>query len=99
MPFPWSVVGLLLRYVGPSVPDLIATVKHLKKESRQEKPASEDPMIRLGDIEERLATQLRLIEQLTLQLGQLRKVLRRVLWLGLAAFLLAALAVGLVLRQ
>ncbi len=97
MPFPWSVVGFLLRYVGPSVPDIIASVKNLKQGTQQEKPPFEDPIVRLRELEQRLATQLQVIEQLTLQLGWLHKMLRRVLWLGLAALVLAVVAVGLVL--
>jgi hypothetical protein len=99
MSFPWSVVGFLLRYVGPSVPDIIASVKNLKQGAQQEKPPFEDPAVRLRELEQRLATQLQVIEQLTLHLGWLNKMLRRVLWLGLAALILGASAIGLVLWQ
>lgn len=96
MPIPWSLIGLLLRYVGPSVPDIISTVKSLKKEQQLEKVVLDDTAARVLEVEKRLAAQLQLIEQLTAQIAKLEKAFVWALWAAVFALVLAGLALGVV---
>jgi len=96
MPVPWRFIGALLRFVMPTVPEIIATVKTLKKEQQWEKVQVDDTALRLQELEQRLAAQLQLIEQLTVQLGKLEKALAWATWTALFALVLALIALGIV---
>jgi hypothetical protein len=96
MPVLWKLVGTLLRFVAPTVPEIIATVKTLKKEQQQEKTQLDDAATRVLELEKQLATQLQLIEQLTNQIVKLRRVLAWTTWTGLFALVLALIALGVV---
>jgi hypothetical protein len=96
MPMLWKLVGTLLRFVAPTVPEIIATVKTLKKEQQQEKTQLDDASTRVLELEKQLATQLQLIEQLTNQIVKLRRVLAWTTWTGLFALVLALIALGVV---
>ena len=93
---PWKLIGALLRFVAPTVPDIIATVKALKKEQQREKIQIEDRDLVLHELEQRLAAQLQLIERLTVQLGKLEKALTWALWTATFALVLALIALGVV---
>jgi len=96
MPVPWRFIGALLRFVMPTVPGIIATVKTLKKEQQWEKVQVDDTALRLQELEQRLAAQLQLIEQLTVQLGKLEKALAWATWTALFALVLALIVLGIV---
>jgi hypothetical protein len=96
MPVLWKLVGTLLRFVAPTVPEIIATVKTLKKEQQHEKTQLDDAATRVLELEKQLATQLQLIEQLTNQIVKLRRVLAWTTWTGLFALVLALIALGVV---
>ena len=96
MPVPWKLIGALLRFVVPTVPEIIATVKTLKKEQQREKSQVGDTALRLQELEQRMSAQLQLIEQLTVQLGKLEKALAWALWTGTFALILALIALGVV---
>ena len=92
----WKLIGALLRYVAPTVPEVIATVKALKKEQQREKTELVDSALRLQELEQRIAAQLQLIEQLTNQLVTLEKALAWTTWTALFALVLALIALGVV---
>ena len=96
MPVPWKLIGALLRFVVPTVPEIIATVKTLKKEQQREKSRVDDTALHLQELEQRIAAQLQLIEQLTVQLGKLEKALAWALWISTFALILALIALGVV---
>ena|SRR6266508_3893492 len=96
MPVPWRFIGALLRFVLPTVPEIIATVKTLKKEQQREKTELDDSALRLQDLERRIAAQLQLIEQLTNQIVTLEKALAWTTWTALFALVLALIALGVV---
>src|SRR5438270_10769794 len=89
-------IGTLQRFVVPSVPEIIATVKTLKKEQQREKSQLADTGVHLQELEQRMAAQLQLIEQLTVQLGKLEKALAWALWTSTFALILALIALGVV---
>ena len=96
MPVPWKLIGALLRFVVPTVPEIIATVKTLKKEQQREKMQVDDTALRLQELEQRIAAQLQLIEQLTNQIVTLEKVVAWTTWTALFALVLALIALGVV---
>ena len=96
MPVPWKLIGALLRFVVPAVPEIIATVKALKKEQQREKMQVDDTALRLQELEQRIAAQLQLIEQLTNQIVTLEKALVWAMWTALFALVLALIALGVV---
>ena len=96
MPVPWKFIAALLRFVLPTVPEIIATVKALKKEQQREKIQVDDTGLRLQELEQRMAAQLQLLEQVTVQLGKLEKALAWALWTGTFALILALIALGVV---
>jgi len=96
MPVPWKLIGALLRFVAPTVPEIIATVKTLKKEQQRERTQLDDTAVRILDLEKRLAAQLQLIEKLTDQIAKLEKVLAWTTWTALFALVLALIALGVV---
>ena len=96
MPVPWKLIGALLRFVVPTVPEIIATVKTLKKEQQREKMQVDDTALRLQELEQRIAAQLQLIEQRTNQIVTLEKALGWTTWTALFALVLALIALGVV---
>ena len=96
MPIPWRLLGALLRFVAPTVPEIIATVKALKKEEQRERLQVDDTALRLQELEQRLAAQLQLIEQLTNQTVKLEKALAWTTWSALFGLVLALIALGVV---
>jgi hypothetical protein len=93
---PWKLIGALLRFVAPTVPEIIATVKALKKDQQREKIQVDDTALHLQELEQRIAAQLQLIEQLTVQLEKLEKALAWALWTATFALILALIALGIV---
>jgi len=96
MPVPWTILGALLKFVAPSIPEIISTVKSLKKEQQREQIKLDDTSMRLYELEKRIETQLQLIEQLTVQVAKLEKAFVLALWVALFALVLALIALGLI---
>jgi hypothetical protein len=96
MLIPWK---FLFNLVLPSVPEIISTVRTLKKEHQREKTELDDAAAHLYDLEKRIETQLQLIEQLTIQIAKLEKAFVLALWVALFALVLALLALGLVVLK
>jgi len=89
--FPWkTLLGLLV----PHIPEIISTVKGLKKEQQREKLALDDAAAHVLELERRIAAQLQIIEQLTVQLAKLEKAFVWTLWASIFAIILAAIALG-----
>jgi predicted transcriptional regulator len=97
MSVPWSIVGALFKFLAPSIPDIIDTVRSLKKEQQREKIVLDDASLRLQELEQRIVAQLQLIEQLTAQVAKLEKAVVWALWAALFALVLALIALGVVL--
>src|SRR3989454_9835676 len=96
MPVPWRFIGALLRFVLPTVPEIIATGKTLKKEPQREKTQVEDTALRLHELERRIAAQLQLIEQLTNQIATLERALAWTTGTALFDLVLALIGLGVV---
>jgi hypothetical protein len=91
---PWKLIGAFLRFVAPTVPEIIATVKTLKKGQQREETELDDSALRLQELDQRIDAQLQLIEQLTVQLGKLEKALAWALWTATFGLILALIALG-----
>jgi ATP phosphoribosyltransferase len=96
MALPWTIIGALFKFLAPNIPDIVATVKTLKKEQQREKIELDDTAARMIELEKRIAAQLQLIEQLTAQLAKLEKAFMWALWASLFALVLALIALGIV---
>lgn len=94
MVIPWTILGALFKFLAPNIPEIIATIKTLKKEQQREKVHLDDTAARLQELERRIEAQLQLIEQLTVQLVKLEKVFVWTLWAAIFAALLALIALG-----
>jgi hypothetical protein len=96
MPVPWTMLGAIFKFLAPNIPEIIATVKTLKKEQQREKVELDDTATRVLELERRLAAQLQLVEQLTTQLAKLEKAFVWALWASIFAAVLALIALGVV---
>ncbi len=96
MALPWTIIGALFKFLAPNIPDIVATVKTLKREQQREKIELDDTAARMIELEKRIAAQLQLIEQLTAQLAKLEKAFAWVLWASIFALVLALIALGIV---
>jgi hypothetical protein len=91
MPFPWK---LLFSLFVPSIPEIISTVRTLRKEHQREQTDLDDAAMRLHGLEQRIESQLQLIEQLTIQVVRLEKAFLLALWASIFAVVLAVLSLG-----
>jgi len=94
MPVPWTMLGALFKFLAPNLPDIIDAVKNLKREQQKERVVLDDTATRVLELEKRLAAQLQLIEQLTVQLAKMEKAFVWALWASIFAALLALIALG-----
>lgn len=93
MLIPWK---LLFSLFLPTIPEIISTVRTLKKEHQREMGDLDDAAAHLYDLEKRIETQLQFIEQLTIQVAKLEKAFTLTLWASIFAIVLALLALGVV---
>ena len=96
MPVPWTMLGALFKFLAPNLPDIIDAVKNLKREQQKERVVLDDTATRVLELEKRLAAQLQLIEQLTVQLAKMEKAFVWALWASIFAAVLALVALGVV---
>lgn len=94
MPVPWTILGALFKFLAPNLPDIIDAVKSLKREQQHERVALDDTATRVLELEKRLAAQLQLIEQLTVQLAKMEKAFVWALWAAIFSAVLAVIALG-----
>ena len=94
MPVPWTMLGALFKFLAPNLPDIINAVKNLKREQQQERVVLDDTATRVLELEKRIAAQLQLIEQLTVQLVKTEKAFVWALWASIFAAVLALIALG-----
>src|ERR1051326_6029796 len=96
MAIPWGMLGTLLRVLGPSIPDIVSTVKNLKTEQQREQAELNSAEARFAELEMSLNKQLMLMERLTSQVEQLEKAYRIVTFFAVFALVLAGIAIGIV---
>ena len=96
MPVPWTMLGALFKFLAPNLPDIINAVKNLKREQQQERVVLDDTATRVLELEKRIAAQLQLIEQLTVQFAKMEKAFVWALWASIFAAVLALIALGVV---
>ena len=96
MAVPWTIIGSLIKFLAPNLPDIIDAVKNLKREQQHEKVVLDDTAARVLELEQRIAAQLQLIEQLTAQLVKLERAFVWALGASIFAALLALIALGVV---
>src|SRR5438105_198851 len=90
MGFLWTTI---LRWVLPSIPELISTVRNMKQQSQVQRQATrEDLTDRIELMEKTLELQAEVNQGLTKQLQQLQKQLSITTVIGLLGLILAVLA-------
>ena len=90
MGFLWTTI---LRWVLPSIPELISTVRSMNKQSQVQRQADrEDLTGRIELLEKTLELQAEVNQGLTKQLQQLQKRLSITTFLGLLGLILGVLA-------
>jgi len=93
---PWTILGALVKFLAPNLPDIIAAVKNLKKEQQQAHVVIDDAATRVLELEKRITAQLQIIEQLTAQFIKLEQAFVWALWASIFAAVLSLIALGLV---
>jgi type II secretory pathway pseudopilin PulG len=96
MTVPWTILGALFKFLAPNLPDIINAVKNLKKAQQQERVVLDDTATRVLELEKRIAAQLQLIEQLSVQLAKMEKAFVWALWAAIFAAVMAVIALGVV---
>ncbi len=94
MVVPWTILGALFKFLAPNLPDIIDAVKTLKRAQQQKTVILDDTATRVLELENRIAAQLQLIEQLTAQLAKMEQAFVWALWASLFAAVLALIALG-----
>ena len=94
MGFPWIT---LLRWVLPAIPELISTVRNMKKQPQvQRQAAGEDLIGRIEQMEKTLELQSQINTALTVQLQQFQRRLQVLTFVAIFALVLAIIALGIV---
>ncbi len=94
MPAAWPIAKFLFKLVAPSIPDIISSVSNLKHQQEEDPSREETLEKRLTDIEQNLAQQLELIDNLTKQIATLHLILRRTLIISIVALCLALIGLA-----
>ncbi len=92
--FPWS---FLLKAVLPAIPEIVSTVKTLRRGEQRVEVLRGDEDARLQQLEKSMDTQLQLIEKLATQLVGIQKILRRAYLVALTALVLSLIALGVLI--
>jgi len=95
MAIPWSVLSFLFRVVGPSIPDIVSTINKLKADKQEKTDETENLQARFAEIDRTLSVQLELIDQLTKQLCELERAIKKTMVLALLALAIAVLTLGM----
>jgi len=95
MAIPWSVLSFVFRVVGPSIPEILSTINKLKTDQQKETEETESLQARFTEIDRTLSVQLELIDQLTKQLRELERAIKKAMGLALLALALAVLTLGM----
>ncbi len=99
MPFAWTIAKFLFKVVAPSVPEIVSTVARLKKQPLQEWTEQGTADARLGELEQTVAAQLQLIEQLTNQLQTVQRSLAWALRIAVSGLVLSCIVLGILLLR
>jgi vacuolar-type H+-ATPase catalytic subunit A/Vma1 len=91
MIFPWKTV---LQWVLPTIPEIISTVRTMKKEQYlpRQPSSTEDLLARMEKLEQAFELQTQIIEERAKQLQQLQTRLRITTVIGLLGLILGLLA-------
>ena len=95
MAIPWSVLSFLFRVVGPNVPEILSTINKLKTDQQKETEETKNLQARFTEIDRTLSVQLELIDQLTKQLRELERAIKKTMVVALLALVLAVLTLGM----
>ena len=95
MAIPWSVLSFLFPVVGPSIPDIVSTINKLKADKQEKTDETENLQARFAEIDRTLSVQLELIDQLTKQLRELERAIKKTMVLALLALAIAVLTLGM----
>jgi len=93
MGFPWTTI---LQWVLPTIPELISTVRNMKKQPQLQQAAREDLIGRIEQMEKTLELQSQINTALTVQLQQFQRRLQVLAFVAIFAFVLAIIALGVV---
>ena len=93
MGFPWIT---LLRWVLPAIPELISTVRNMKKQPQLLQAARKDLIGRIEQMEKTLELQSQINTALTVQLQQFQRRLQVLTFVAIFALVLAIIALGIV---
>ena len=91
MIFPWRTV---LQWVLPTIPEIISTVRTMKKEQYlpRQTSSTEDLLARIEKLEQALELQTQINEERAKQFQELQRRLRITTFIGLLALILGLLA-------
>jgi hypothetical protein len=94
MPFPWTI---LVRWLLPTIPEIISTVRNMKNEQQSGRQAvSKDDLLgRIEKLEKALELQSQINDQLSAQIHKLQKWLHIANFMAIFGLVLALLALGL----
>jgi len=94
MGFPWTTI---LQWVLPTIPELISTVRNMKKQPQVQRQAAEEDLIgRIEQMEKALELQSHINTALTVQLQQFQTRLQVLTFVAIFALVLAIIALGIV---
>jgi len=94
MGFLWTTI---LRWVLPAIPELISTVRNMKKQPQvQRQAAGEDLIGRIEQMEKTLELQSQINTAFTVQLQQFQRRLQVLTFVAIFALVLAIIALGIV---
>ena len=94
MGFLWTTI---LRWVVPAIPELISTVRNMKKQPQVQRQAAQEDLIgRIEQMEKTLELQSHINTTLTVQLQQLQTRLQVLTFVAIFALVLAIIALGIV---
>src|SRR2546423_1239360 len=90
----WTTI---LRWVLPTIPELISTVRNMKKQPQVQRQAAQEDLIgRIEQMEKTLELQSHINTTLTVQLQQLQTRLQVLTFVAIFALVLAIIALGIV---
>lgn len=94
MPLAWTLARFLFKVVAPTVPEIVSAVAMLKRQQMQNQSAKETSYTRLVELENTVAAQLQLIEQLTGQLQAIQKLVSIALYLSIGGLAVSLVVLG-----
>ena len=92
MGFPWITV---LRWVLPTIPEIVSTVRNLKKDQTQTHAAHQNDLLgRIDQLEKALALHSQINQELSDQLQRLQKRLQIAIGVAIFGVIMSVVALG-----